>query len=98
METIEDIRKQFGNPHAGSPDGPVQPINHSFRHPDSSLRLASVIVFLIGVAVMLTGVWTLVIAISAVGVGIIGAAIAMFWRATYMSHHVADFAHDSSET
>ncbi|HUO08732.1 MAG TPA: hypothetical protein VM008_10560 [Phycisphaerae bacterium] len=98
METIEDIRKQFGNPNAGNPDGPVQPINRSFHDPDSSLRLGALIVFLIGIVIMLTGVYTLVIAISSIGLTVTVASFVMLWRATYMRHHRSDFERESSET
>ena len=97
METIDDIRARFGNPHAGAPDGPVQPINHSFRHPDASLRLLSLVTFLAGVFVVLAGVWTLVVAISAVGIGIVLGAMVMFARAEYISHHKRDFQDEPEE-
>jgi hypothetical protein len=94
METIDDIRRQYGNPNAGYPDGPVQPINRSFRLPDASLRLASLIIFILGVMVTVAGVWTLVLPISAVGLGILAAAIITFARAMYISHHTRDFERD----
>ena len=97
METIDDIRARFGNPYAGDADGPVQPINHSFRHPDASLRLLSLVTFLAGVFVVLVGVWTLVVAISAVGIGIVVGSVIMFARAEYISHHVRDFQKEPEE-
>ena len=95
METIDDIRARFGNPHAGAPDGPVQPINWSFRHPDASLRLVSLVTAILGFFVMCVGVWTLVVPISAVGVGLVVAAVVMFARAHYIGHHPLDFQEDS---
>ncbi|MGN6367069.1 MAG: hypothetical protein ACTHN5_02290 [Phycisphaerae bacterium] len=94
METIDDIRARFGNPHAGSPDGPVQPINWAFRYPDAGLRIWSLVTAILGVFVMLCGVWTLVVPISAIGIGLIGAAVVMFARAEYIAHHREDFRKD----
>lgn len=81
METIDDIRRQYGNPNAGFPEGPVQPINRAFRYPDASLRLASVVVFILGLWVTGIGIWTLVIPISFVGLGILIAAAILYFRA-----------------
>jgi fatty acid desaturase len=97
METIDDIRARFGNPHAGTPDGPVQSIHRAFRHPESSLRLASLIVAILGMFIVLIGVWTLVIAIAAAGAGVLAAAVLMFIRAEYIGHHRGDFAGDPEE-
>ncbi len=97
METIDDIRARFGNPHAGSADGPVQPINHSFRNPDAGLRIWSLLAAVMGFFVTLCGVWTLVVPISAVGIGLLVAAIMMFVRAEYISHHRADFEGEQEE-
>jgi hypothetical protein len=94
METIEDIRARFGNPHAGSPDGPVQPINWAFRYPDAGLRIWSLVVAVLGFFVTLCGVWTLVVPISAIGIGLLAAAVVMFGRAEYIARHREDFVND----
>lgn len=95
METIDDIRRQYGNPNAGNPNGPAEPINRSFRVPDAGLRIASVIFFILGMLVTVVGIWTLVLPISAVGLGLVVAAIVMFARATYIAHHMQDFHTDA---
>ena len=81
METIDDIRREEGNPNAGEPNGPIEPINREFHNPGAGANAVALVVFIIGVFTTLVGIWTLVIPISVVGLGVICVAAFLFARA-----------------
>jgi Flp pilus assembly protein TadB len=67
METINDIRREEGNPNAGQPNSGPLPVNRAFHNPGAGMRLTATIVLIIGAILTVLGIVTFIIPITIVG-------------------------------
>jgi Flp pilus assembly protein TadB len=81
METVNDIRREEGNPRAGDPTAGPFLIQGSFRKTGSGVRMFAVLLMVMSAVVIAAGVFSLVFPIAIVGVvGLVGAVV-LFWQA-----------------
>lgn len=87
METMNDIRREEGNPRAGDPTTATpEPVNREFRNAGSPARLTGLIVLMVGVVTIFAGIVLLVIPISIVGVFVALAGGFFYYRAYVLDH------------
>ena len=81
METINDIRREEGNPNAGQPNSGPLPVNRAFHNPGAGMRVTATIVAIVGASLTVLGVVTFIIPITIVGVCVLLAGGFLFLRA-----------------
>ena len=87
METIRDIKREEGNPHAGRPNSGPMPVNRTFRSPGAGMQLIATAVMILGVILGAIGVVTFIIPITFVGLEVMGGSAILFARANSSSNN-----------
>ncbi len=81
METMNDIRREEGNPNAGQPNSGPMPVNRAFHNPGAGMRTAATIVLILGAVLAALGVVTFIFPITIIGVCVLLASGFLFLRA-----------------
>ncbi|MGN6367070.1 MAG: hypothetical protein ACTHN5_02295 [Phycisphaerae bacterium] len=81
METINDIRREEGNPNAGRPNSGPLPVNRAFHNPGAGMRVTATIVLILGAILAVLGIVTFIIPITVVGVCVLAVSAFLFVRA-----------------
>jgi hypothetical protein len=80
METIDDIRTQYGNPRHGEPAGPPRSVNKFFGGP-SAMKLLAALLLIIGGILVAVGVFSIIFPIAIAGFAFLGLAAIAYARA-----------------
>ena len=79
METIDDIRRETGNPRHGEVAGPPRSV-HRFFGGSSTLRFGALALFMSGVFFIAVGVFSLVFPVAIIGFALLACAGIVFAR------------------
>jgi hypothetical protein len=71
METINDVRREEGNPDAGAPNTEPIAVNQTFQHPGAGVRLTATVAFVVGTLMTVIGIVTFIIPLAFIGVGVL---------------------------
>lgn len=80
METIDDIRAQYGNPRHGEVGGPPRPVNKFFGGP-SGMKLLAAILFILSTILIAMGVFSIIFPIAIAGFAFLGLSAIVWFRA-----------------
>jgi hypothetical protein len=86
METIDDIRVQYGNPRHGEVGGPPRPVNKFFGGP-SAMKLLAIVLFMTGALLVAAGVFSIIFPIAIAGFAFLGLAAIAFFRDRAQHRH-----------
>jgi hypothetical protein len=87
METIEDIRAQYGNPRHGQVGGPPRAINKFFGGP-SGMKALAALLFILAAILIAAGVFSIIFPIAIAGFAFLGLAAIVWFRAKAHHHHL----------